>query len=81
MKDFPKPNLEDTDNYREAAALSQKLGAYAWQVSSQYKSLSALHSRVRVCSFRKNGWRLSLMGALRCVRSLPASAEDTLMVS
>ena len=25
MKDFPKPNLEDTDNYRESAALSRKL--------------------------------------------------------
>ena len=31
MKDFPKPNLEDTDNYRAGAALSQKLSTYAWQ--------------------------------------------------
>lgn len=31
MADFPKPNLEDTDNYRIAQALSQKLSAAAWQ--------------------------------------------------
>jgi len=31
MVDFPKPNLEDTDNYREAQALSQKFSSTAWQ--------------------------------------------------
>lgn len=31
MKDYPKPNVENTDNYRAGAALSQKLSAYAWQ--------------------------------------------------
>uniref|UniRef100_A0A7S0LUK6 Amine oxidase n=1 Tax=Coccolithus braarudii TaxID=221442 RepID=A0A7S0LUK6_9EUKA len=31
MKDFPKPNVEDTDPYREAAALSQKISSLAWQ--------------------------------------------------
>jgi len=31
MVDFPKPNLEDTDNYRAGQALSQKLSASAWQ--------------------------------------------------
>ena len=25
MKDFPKPNLEDTDNYRAGAALSRPI--------------------------------------------------------
>ena len=29
MKDFPKPNVEDTDNYRESAALSAKLNSLA----------------------------------------------------
>merc|ERR1719238_234262 len=32
MKDFPKPaQLENTDPYREACALSQKLSSGAWQ--------------------------------------------------
>jgi len=31
MVDFPKPNLEDTDNYRDAATLSQKFSSSAWQ--------------------------------------------------
>ena len=31
MVDFPKPNLEDTDNYRAGQALSQKFSASAWQ--------------------------------------------------
>eukprot|EP00965_Chrysotila_dentata_P240041 6203454-Pleurochrysis_carterae.AAC.1 len=31
MKDYPKPNVENTDNYREGAALSQKLASLAWQ--------------------------------------------------
>nr|AUE44555.1 phytoene desaturase [Prymnesium parvum] len=31
MVDFPKPNVEDTDNYRAAQALSQKLSSLAWQ--------------------------------------------------
>ena len=31
MKDFPKPNLEDTDNYREGTRLSQKFNSVAWQ--------------------------------------------------
>jgi len=32
MKDFPKPSkLEDTDNYREAAALSSKMASSAWK--------------------------------------------------
>jgi len=33
MKDFPKPNVEDTDNYREAAALSRKFSSNAWQTA------------------------------------------------
>ena len=37
LKDFPKPNLEDTDNYREAAALSQKLAASAWKTIEEGK--------------------------------------------
>ena len=32
MKDFPKPpQIENTDNYRESNALSEKLSSYAWQ--------------------------------------------------
>jgi len=31
MKDFPKPNIEDTDPYREAFALSRKMSSLAWQ--------------------------------------------------
>jgi len=32
MKDFPKPpQIENTDNYRESNALSEKLSSYAWR--------------------------------------------------
>ena len=35
MEDFPKPNVEDTDPYREANALSSKLGSASWQGEKQ----------------------------------------------
>ena len=31
MKDYPTPNVFDTDNYREASALSQKMSSLAWK--------------------------------------------------
>ena len=37
MKDFPKPNVEDTDNYREAEALSKKLASAAWKTTKEGK--------------------------------------------
>ena len=33
MKDYPKPNLEDTDNYRTAAALSAKFSQSAGKIA------------------------------------------------
>ena len=35
MKDFPKPNVENTDNYREASRLSQKFKEYKGQSTSK----------------------------------------------
>ena len=35
MEDFPKPNLEDTDNYRIANALSSKFSSSAWKGEKQ----------------------------------------------
>jgi len=35
MADFPKPNLEDTDNYRAAEALSRKFSSSAWKAEKK----------------------------------------------
>lgn len=35
MKDYPKPNIENTDNYREAEALSQKFKGFKGKGSSK----------------------------------------------
>lgn len=51
MKDFPKPNVEDTNNYRESALLSQKFKDMKSLLTSTNKKKVAIIGNINLSLF------------------------------